>query len=359
MYALRFEEDLPPEMSLPEVRGREGARVRAAYQRVAQECGVRWGRREYDPRQWASADLPNRCLSSATACLYGVVHAALVSAGYSAALGFIHTGAPLSFVYDIADLYKLDLAVRIAFQVAAKPPKEPEREVRKRIHYDILLNNAAIYGDYRPTDTSLAYLRRMFDVNVHGQWLMARAVAPHLVRQRSGRIINVASIAAYLHQLGAFGDPENFSLGSYSYQHSKFSVIGLTRHMAGQLGQYGVTVNCIAPGLVLTEATQRQVPEPVQPMFAQMSGMASAKDQERILTSSYNTPQYVLVSAMDSMNDDALYTTDKINVPVLAILAQSPFWPADTEEFLKSLAPDLELHMWEGVDHFLHRVIIV
>jgi pimeloyl-ACP methyl ester carboxylesterase len=92
----------------------------------------------------------------------------------------------------------------------------------------------------------------------------------------------------------------------------------------------------------------------LKPMFAQMSGMASAKDQERILTSSYNTPQYVLVSAMDSMNDDALYTTDKINVPVLAILAQSPFWPADTEEFLKSLAPDLELHMWEGVDHFLH-----
>ena len=99
---------------------------------------------------------------------------------------------------------------------------------------DILLNNAAIYGDYQPTDTSLAYLRRMFDVNVHGQWLMARAVAPHFVKQRSGRIINVASIAAYLHQLGAFGDPENFSLGSYSYQHSKFSVIGLTRHMAGQ-----------------------------------------------------------------------------------------------------------------------------
>lgn len=132
MYALRFEEDLPEEMALQEVRGREGARVKAAYQRVAQECGVRWVRREYDPRQWASADLPNRCLSSATACLYGVVHAGLVSAGYSAALGFIHTGAPLSFVYDIADLYKLDLAVRIAFQVAAKPPKEPEREVRKR-----------------------------------------------------------------------------------------------------------------------------------------------------------------------------------------------------------------------------------
>ena len=57
---------------------------------------------------------------------------------------------------------------------------------------------------------------------------------------------------------------------------------------------------------------------------------------------------------MDSMNDDALYATDKINVPVLAILAKSPFWPPDTEQFLKGLAPDLEFLMWEGVDHFLH-----
>jgi pimeloyl-ACP methyl ester carboxylesterase len=93
----------------------------------------------------------------------------------------------------------------------------------------------------------------------------------------------------------------------------------------------------------------------LKPMFGQMSGLASAADQERIIESSYSTPQFVLVSAMESMNDDALYTTtDKINVPVLAILAKSPFWPPDTEEFLKGLAPDLEYYMWEGVDHFLH-----
>jgi len=91
------------------------------------------------------------------------------------------------------------------------------------------------------------------------------------------------------------------------------------------------------------------------PMFKQMAGMASAEDYNRILASFENTPQYVLVSAMESMNDDALYTTDKINVPVLAILAKSPFWPADTEQFLRSLAPDLEFVMWEGVDHFLHH----
>lgn len=90
-------------------------------------------------------------------------------------------------------------------------------------------------------------------------------------------------------------------------------------------------------------------------MFGQMTPMLSAEDKEKALASFRNTPQNVLVSAMESMNDDALYANDKINVPVLAILAKSPFWPADTEQFLKGLAPDLELVWWEGVDHFLHQ----
>jgi pimeloyl-ACP methyl ester carboxylesterase len=88
-------------------------------------------------------------------------------------------------------------------------------------------------------------------------------------------------------------------------------------------------------------------------MFAAMSATLSEADKERIRTSFSNTPQYVLVSSMDAMGDDALYTPDKINVPVLAILAKSPFWPPDTEQFLHSLAPDLEYQMWEGVSHFL------
>src|SRR5687768_736189 len=90
-------------------------------------------------------------------------------------------------------------------------------------------------------------------------------------------------------------------------------------------------------------------------MFGQMTPMLSAEDKEKALTSFRNTPQHVLVSAMESMNDEALYTSDKINVPVLAILAKSPFWPADTDQFLKGLAPDLEMIWWEGVDHFLHQ----
>jgi NAD(P)-dependent dehydrogenase (short-subunit alcohol dehydrogenase family) len=147
---------------------------------------------------------------------------------------------------------------------------------------DILVNNAAIYGDYEPGNRSLEYLKRVFDVNVHGQWIMAAAVSPHLVRQRWGRIINIGSIAAYLHQLSAMGDPDHFELGNYAYAVSKWGVLGLTRHMAGQLGQFNVTVNCIAPGLVMTPATEKQVPADFQPMFATMSAMRRNTEPEHM-----------------------------------------------------------------------------
>ena len=88
-------------------------------------------------------------------------------------------------------------------------------------------------------------------------------------------------------------------------------------------------------------------------MFAAMTATLSEADKARVRTSFASTPQYVLVSSMEAMADDALYTPDKINVPVLALLAKSPFWPADTEQFLRGLAPDLEFQMWEGVSHFL------
>ena len=88
-------------------------------------------------------------------------------------------------------------------------------------------------------------------------------------------------------------------------------------------------------------------------MFTAMTTTLQATDKERILSSFQATPQNVLVTAMEAMADESLYATDKINVPVLAILAKSPFWPADTEQFLHDLAPDLEYQMWDGVGHFL------
>ena len=88
-------------------------------------------------------------------------------------------------------------------------------------------------------------------------------------------------------------------------------------------------------------------------MVSQMAGTLPAADQERVKSSFASTPQNVLVTAMESMNQDSLYGPDKISVPVLAIMAKSPFWPPDTEQFVRRLAPDLEFQMWEGVSHFL------
>lgn len=130
MYALRFKEDPPEKRSIEQLRGIEGVRVRKMYELLARQYGVDWKHRNYDHTQWESGDLPNRCLSSATACLYGICEAAILAAGYAPAVGFIHTGKPQSFVYDIADIFKFETVVPVAFRIAAKKPDNPEREVR-------------------------------------------------------------------------------------------------------------------------------------------------------------------------------------------------------------------------------------
>lgn len=130
MYAIRFGEEPPARRSVEQLRGIEGARVRRTYQLLAQKFGVKWNGRDYNPDAWDVSDLPNRCLSSATAALYGVTEAAVLAAGYAPAVGFIHTGKPLSFVYDIADVYKFETVVPVAFKVAAEAPPNAERAVR-------------------------------------------------------------------------------------------------------------------------------------------------------------------------------------------------------------------------------------
>ncbi len=130
MYRFRFNEAIPPVVSLESIRGMEGIRVRRTYAEAAAKYGVAWQGRQYDQNDWNMGDPINRALSSANACLYGVCHAGILSAGYSSALGFIHTGKMLSFVYDIGDLYKTEVTIPTAFRIAAQNPPELEREVR-------------------------------------------------------------------------------------------------------------------------------------------------------------------------------------------------------------------------------------
>ncbi len=130
MYEIRFQEKSPAKRSIQQLRGIEGVRVRKLYQLLAKQYGVKWQSRNYDHTHWGSGDVPNRCLSSATACLYGICEAAILAAGYAPAVGFIHTGKPQSFVYDIADIFKFETVVPMAFRIAGKNPLNPERDVR-------------------------------------------------------------------------------------------------------------------------------------------------------------------------------------------------------------------------------------
>jgi CRISPR-associated protein Cas1 len=130
MYQMRFAEKLDPALSLQQIRGMEGLRVRDAYLKTARDTGVPWTGRSYRRDEWNQADPLNRALSAANSCLYGICHAAAVSAGFSPALGFVHTGKMLSFVYDIADLYKTEVTIPAAFRAVAEGGDKCERRVR-------------------------------------------------------------------------------------------------------------------------------------------------------------------------------------------------------------------------------------
>ncbi len=161
MYEMRFSEKLDDSLTLQQIRGREGVRVRDTYYRLSQEYGVTMERRNYQRSNWNSTDPINRALSVANSCLYGISHAAIVAAGYSPALGFVHTGKQLSFVYDIADLYKMQTSVPAAFKATSEGIEKLDRRVRiacrdefhsfgllKRIVND--LHN--LFGNVEPAD---------------------------------------------------------------------------------------------------------------------------------------------------------------------------------------------------------------
>ena len=120
MYALRFPGINTDGMTLQQIRGMEGIRVRKTYEMFGKNTGVKWKKRTYKSDSWEASDTINQALSEANAMLYGVCHAAIVSMGFSPGLGFIHTGKQLSFVYDIADLYKTETTIPAAFEAVAR-----------------------------------------------------------------------------------------------------------------------------------------------------------------------------------------------------------------------------------------------
>ncbi|GID27492.1 type I-E CRISPR-associated endonuclease Cas1e [Paractinoplanes brasiliensis] len=143
MYAMRFPGEDTGNLSMQQLRGKEGARVRRIYRENAKRTGVTWNQREYDKADFAGGDPINQALSAAHTCLYGIVHAVIVTLGAAPGLGFIHTGHERAFVYDIADLYKAEITIPIAFDLVAEGSTDisadTRRRVRDRVHDGALL----------------------------------------------------------------------------------------------------------------------------------------------------------------------------------------------------------------------------
>ncbi len=133
MYAMRFPGEDTGHLSMQQLRGKEGARVRRIYREHSQRTGVPWNQRDYDKNDFAGGDPINQALSAAHACLYGIVHAVIVAVGASPGLGFVHTGHERAFVYDIADLYKAELTIPAAFDLIAEGSTDISADTRRRV----------------------------------------------------------------------------------------------------------------------------------------------------------------------------------------------------------------------------------
>lgn len=120
MYQLRFPDEDVSKLTMQQLRGREGSRIRSVYRECARKWKVEWSGRDYDPDDFNASDPINQALSAGNICLYGLAHAVICALGCSPGMGFIHVGHELSFVYDLADIYKAELTIPIAFEVASK-----------------------------------------------------------------------------------------------------------------------------------------------------------------------------------------------------------------------------------------------
>lgn len=141
MYQMRFPGEDVSRLTMQQLRGREGVRIREVYRRWSRETGVPWNGRNYDRNAFESGDTVNRALSAANSCLYGIVHSVIVAMGCSPGLGFIHTGNERSFVFDIADLYKTETSIPIAFRIAAEGGEGIGSRVRRTMRDTVASSN--------------------------------------------------------------------------------------------------------------------------------------------------------------------------------------------------------------------------
>ncbi|MBS3985959.1 MAG: type I-E CRISPR-associated endonuclease Cas1 [Selenomonadales bacterium] len=138
MFARRFPAADLDGKSLKDMMGMEGHRVRQLYEQKALEYDVGWKGRRFQPGKFEMGDITNRVLTACNAALYSILTSGIYSMGYSPHIGFIHSGSPLPFVYDMADLYKewlcIDLAFSLTLEMAGKYNRaKVSSEFRKRV----------------------------------------------------------------------------------------------------------------------------------------------------------------------------------------------------------------------------------
>jgi 3-oxoacyl-[acyl-carrier protein] reductase len=146
---------------------------------------------------------------------------------------------------------------------------------------DILVNNAAIFYDLERDDSSLAYFNKVLSVNLAGVWLCSRAVEPFMKRQGKGKIIHQSSTAAYMGNVGMVdtSDPD-LPMPPFHYSVAKMGVSGMTKYMAGALGPWGINVNSICPGLTMTDAAKKVVPDDLMAMLPMFTALKKALQPE-------------------------------------------------------------------------------
>lgn len=133
MYEMRFPEEDVSNLTMQQLRGREGSRIRKLHRTCSAQYHVPWSGREFDPEEFAEGNDINQALSAAHACLYGLAHAVIFALGCSPGLGFVHVGHERSFVYDVADLYKAEVTIPVAFQTAAAQPDDIGAATRRNV----------------------------------------------------------------------------------------------------------------------------------------------------------------------------------------------------------------------------------
>ena len=170
---------------------------------------------------------------------------------------------------------------------------------------DVLINNAAIFYGIDHADQSFAYLKKIFDVNYFGTWLMSRAVFPVMRAGGGGSVINQSSSAAFMHPEMPMADPASDPLPSFHYSLTKAAINAMTHYMAGNVGRFGIRVNAIAPGPTMTDATKSGVPQEILQMIIQFQ-MAIHRPLE---------PEDLTGTAVWLASDDAAMVTGQV-IPV-------------------------------------------